>query len=250
MQAPPGMPTLILVGFRVRHHLSRVSPRSWRNLLALATPFAMGLGLVLWSDASEVITPERIQAEVLALGGVGLIAYLAAAAVRPLFVVISGSLFAVAAGMVWGPWWGTVLALGGSFLSASIVFGLARLFGSGAVQELAGPKYTRFSNLCQAKGFAFVFIATLGFVFPTDVVIAVAATAGVRPRTVLTATTLGTTPGTIAMVVLGATVIRPTPATWWIGGVAVAGLTVLALILARLWLPRATGNAGGSSATA
>lgn len=242
MRAPRSMAILDSVSTRIQRFVHRISPRSWRNLLALFTPFALGLGLLLWSDGAGEITAERIQVEVLALGALGLVAYLAMAAIRPLFVVVSGSLFSVAAGMIWGPIWGTVLAVGGAVGSAALVYTLARCLGAGAVRDLAGPKFPKFAGLCQSKGFAFIFIATLGFLFPTDVVIAVAATAGVRARTVLWATTLGTTPGTIAMVVMGASVVRPTEGTWWFGGGAVLGLTLVALILARWWLPRARGS--------
>ncbi|WP_373044104.1 TVP38/TMEM64 family protein [Vulgatibacter sp.] len=238
MQEPPAIATFDFVIDRIRQRLRHVSPRSWRNLLALLAPFALGLSVVLLYDAGDEITAERIQREVLALGGIGLVAFLAAAAVRPLFVVISGSLFAVAAGMVWGPYWGTALALFGALLSTAIVFGLARVFGSGAVRDLAGDKFDKLAGAAQVRGFAFVFVATLGFVFPTDLVIAVAASTGVRSRTVLAATAAGTFPGTVAMVVLGANVAEPSAAPWWIGGGAVVGLTVLALVLAKIWFPR------------
>jgi uncharacterized membrane protein YdjX (TVP38/TMEM64 family) len=218
--------------------LRQISPRSWRNLGALLAPFLLGTALVLFYDAGEEITAERIQREVLALGGVGLLAYLAAATLRPIFVVISGSLFAVAAGMVWGHYWGLSLALLGTLLSTAMVFGLARALGSGAVRDLAGDKWERLAAMAQARGFAFVFVATLGFVFPTDLVVAIAATTGVRRRTVLAASVLGTLPGTLAMVILGASVGAPSAAPWWIGGGAVIGLTLAALVLARIWFPR------------
>lgn len=230
------------VSTRIQRLARRISPRSWRNLLALITPFVLGLGWFLWSDLAGEVTAERIQVEVLGLGALGLVAYLAMAAIRPLFVVLSGSLFSVAAGMIWGPVWGTALAVVGAVGSAALVFTLARYLGAGAVRDLAGSRFPRFAGLCQSRGFAFIFIATLGFLFPTDVVIAVAATAGVRARTVLWATTLGTLPGTIAMVVMGASVVRPSEGSWWFGGGAVLGLTLLALVLARWWLPRARGG--------
>jgi len=223
---------------RVRQRLVRVSPRSWRNLLALLAPFCLGLLLFLLFDAGGEITPERIQAEVLALGTAGLVGYLLASALRPLFVLVSGSLFSVAAGMVWGLWWGTALALFGSLLSTAMIFWLARALGSGVVRDLAGERWERLAAAAQVRGFAFVFVATLGFVLPTDLVIAVAASTGVRSRTALAATALGSLPGTVAMVLIGASVSAPSGAPWWIGGGAVLGLTVLALLLARLWFPR------------
>lgn len=224
---------------KAKRHLGRVSPKSWRGLAALLAPFVLGCGFVLGSDASETITAERIQHEVLALGALGSLGFLLACSVRPLLVVISGSLFAIAAGLVWGPIWGTLLALGGSVLSAWIVFGLARIFGSGAVRDVAGERYGPLSAMAQSRGFAFVFVATLGFLFPTDLVIAVSAATGVRARTVLLATTLGTFPGTLAMVVMGSTALKPGAATWWLGGGAVIGLTLVAALLAKVWFPRA-----------
>ncbi len=239
MQGP--LPMAILDSVRGSfQRLQQISPRSWRNLGALLAPFLLGTALVLATGSGEEITAERIQREVLALGGVGLVAYLAAASLRPLFVVVSGSLFAIAAGMVWGSWWGLGLALLGTLLSTAVVFGLARSLGSGAVRDLAGERYVRFSEMAQARGFAFVFVATLGFVLPTDLVVAVAASTGVRRRTVHAATALGSLPGTAAMVVLGANVSAPSAAPWWIGGGAVVVLTLAALVLARIWFPRLT----------
>ena len=250
MQAPPAMAIFAYVIARLRQRLAHVSARSWRNLFALLAPFLLGLLLFLLLDGGGELTPERMQAQILALGGVGLLGYLIASALRPVFVLVSGSLFSVAAGMVWGPWWGTALALFGSLLSTAMVFCLARALGRGVVRDLAGERWQRLAAMAERRGFAFVFVATLGFALPTDLVIAVAASTGVRTRTALAATALGSLPGTVAMVVLGATVSEPSAAPWWIGGGAVLGLSVLALALARWWFPRLPGTATPAPAAA
>lgn len=186
---------------------------------------------------SHELSPASLQQAVLSLGGLGFLGYLAAAMARPLLVVISGSLFAVAAGLVWGMWGGIAIAVTGTLLSASLVFGLARRLGTGAVRELAGPRYAAFERMAQHRGFAFVFVATLGFLLPADLVIAVAAVSGMQVRKVLTAASLGTLPGTILMVSIGASVIHPSPMLWWLGGGAVLALSLLAIFLARAWFP-------------
>ncbi|AKU91909.1 TVP38/TMEM64 family protein [Vulgatibacter incomptus] len=227
------------MGGRLKSGLKRISPRSWRGLLMLAGILGMGIAAVSIFGGSEGFTPQAIQRQVIALGALGLAGYLAAAAARPLFVVVSGSLFAVAAGLVWGLWGGVALALCGTLLSAWVVYALARRLGSGAIRDLAGARYDSFSLMARRRGFAFVFVATLGYVFPTDLVIAVAAVTGVRARTVFGAACLGNLPGTILMVSIGSAVVHPSPLLWWVAGAAIALLTVGAAILARSWFPRA-----------
>lgn len=196
----------------------------------------IGVGAVLASGGRDAFSPERIQREVLGLGGFGVLGFLAAAGVRPLGVVLSGSLFSVAAGLVWGPLAGTLLALAGIMVSSAVVFALARGLGAGAVRDLAGARYERFSRMAQTGGFSLVFVATLGFLFPTDLVIAIASVAGVKLRTVLAANLLGSTPGTIAMVLMGASAIAPSPLVWALGIGAIVLLTAVAAVLARQWL--------------
>jgi len=226
------------VNVRPRSAMGRLTARSWRKIGTLAGVLAVGLALFFLIGGSRPLTPARIHDDVLALGGLGFLGFLAASAARPLFVVVSGSLFSVAAGLVWGMWAGAVLALGGTLLSALLVFGLARRLGASAVRELAGARYPDLETLARDKGFAFVFVATLGFVLPSDLVIAVASVTGMRMRKVLVAAGLGTLPGTLLMTAIGASVIEPSPLMWWLGGAAVLALTVVAAILARGWLPR------------
>lgn len=199
----------------------------------------VGLVLFFLIGGSRPLTPARIQEDVLAMGSLGFLGFLAASAARPVLVVVSGSLFSMAAGLVWGIWEGTLLALVGTILSSLLVFSLARRLGTPAVRELAGARYSSLESVARGKGFAFVFVATLGFVLPSDLVIAVASVTGMRVRTVLAAAALGTLPGTILMTAIGASVIRPSPLLWWLGGAAVFALTIAAALLARGWFPRA-----------
>jgi uncharacterized membrane protein YdjX (TVP38/TMEM64 family) len=231
---------------RLRSILARVSRKSWKGLGVLAAPFFLGLSVLVLTGAAGEVTPDRIQAGVLALGPPGLLAFLAAAAIRPLSVVISGSLFAVAAGLIWGPWLGASIALAGAAAAAILVFALARSFGSGAVRDLAGPRWPEFSALARTRGFAFVLVATLGFLVPTDVVIAASAASGMRARTVVAATTLGSFPGTLAMATLGATAARPEPPVIVAAVAAVVALTVVGAVLAkRLAVPAASATGSG-----
>jgi uncharacterized membrane protein YdjX (TVP38/TMEM64 family) len=234
---------------RLRASLARISRNSWKGLAVLAAPFFLGLTLLVLMGGAGDVTPDRIQAGVLALGPPGLLAFLAAAAIRPLSVVISGSLFAVAAGLIWGPWLGASIALAGAAGATLLVFALARSFGTGAVRDLAGPRWPHFSALARTRGFAFVLVATLGFLVPTDVVIAASAASGMKARTVVTATTLGSLPGTLAMASLGASAARPELPVVVAAGIAVVALTVVGAVLARrLVVPAPSGTGIGPKA--
>lgn len=246
MQASPGMSSFSPVARGLLPGLGRITPRSWLRLSVLLVPFAIGLGLAIGTDVAEMLTAERLKREILALGAVGSAGFLAAAILRPLFVVVSGSLFALAAGMVWGPWWGSLLALAGTLGSFVLVFGLARRLGTDAVRNLAGARWERLSGMARVRGFAFVFVSTLGFVFPSDLVVAVAASTGVPSRKAIGAAFVGSAPGTVAMALLGASAIASSPSGWWIATAAIVGLSLLALLLARLWFPRL---AAGEAAT-
>lgn len=232
------MRMLCPVDVRPRSAMGRISARSWRKIGTMAGILAVGLALFFLVGGKRPLTPARIQSDVLAMGSLGFLGFLAASAARPLLVVVSGSLFSVAAGLVWGMWEGAVLAMVGTLLSALLVFGMARRLGASAVRELAGARYPDLETLARDKGFAFVFVATLGFVLPSDLVIAVASVTGMRVRTVIAAAALGTLPGTLLMTAIGASVVKPSPLLWWLGGAAVLALTVVAALLAKGWIPR------------
>jgi len=217
--------------------LSRISPQSWRGIGALAGLLITGICLAFVLRGSGEISAERIQSAVLAMGSFGLMGYLLASFVRPLLVVISGSLFSVAAGLIWGLWPGGAIALVGTALSSVFVYLLARMLGMGAVRELAGERYPAFEAMAHRRGFAFVFLATLGYLLPGDLVVAVATVTGMRARTLLGAALLGNVPGAVLMAAIGASVIDPSPTLWWLAGGAVILLSALAVILVRSLFP-------------
>jgi uncharacterized membrane protein YdjX (TVP38/TMEM64 family) len=215
---------------------TRLTARSRRGITGLVLLLCAGMAVVLGSGGPGAFTPGTIQGKVLAMGGLGVLGFLFASAARPLSVILSGSLFSVAAGLIWGPVSGLAVALAGVALGAGFGWLLARSLGAGAVRDVAGARYERFSRLAQAGGFSLVFVATLGFLLPSDLVIAVAAVAGVRLRSVVAACVLGSLPGTIAMVLIGASVIEPTPMLRGLAFGAVLVLTALAALLGKYWL--------------
>lgn len=225
------------VGSGLRERLSRISPQSWRGIAALVGLLITGVCLALLLRRSGEISAERIQHAVLAMGSFALAGYLLAAFVRPLLVVISGSLFAVAAGLIWGLWLGAAIALAGSLLSSIFIYLLARRLGMGAVRELAGDRYPAFEAMAHRRGFAFVFVATLGYLLPGDLVVAVATVTGMRARILLSAALLGNVPGVILMAAIGAAVIDPSPTLWWLAGAAVILLSLVAVLLVRSLFP-------------
>jgi len=79
------------------------------------------------------LSPEAVRQAVQAWGALAPLAYIGLVAVRP-FVFLPSILLFVSAGLVFGPWLGTLYAVVGGLLAALLTFGLARGLGRDFVQ--------------------------------------------------------------------------------------------------------------------
>ena len=122
---------------------------------------------------------------------------------RPLFL-FSAALLTIGAGALFGPIWGLIYSVVGSNLGASVAFFLGRFFGEGLLGEDAdkgrlGPYIKRMRE----RSFETVFLMRLLFL-PYDLVNYLAGILRVNFWSFLTATVLGSIPGTISFVLFGA----------------------------------------------
>lgn len=132
--------------------------------------FLAGLGLggvrLLDIDLTQV-SPERIRGVVLSCGGWAPLVYLAVYG-QPL-VPLPASLMLIAAGLAFGPLWGTTIALGGCTLRASGQFLVARLFGRYTIARLLKGKGIELDRKIGEYGFAAVLLIRLVPNLPFDV---------------------------------------------------------------------------------
>ncbi len=131
--------------------------------------FGLFLGVLAGTAAGAFVilrtvplSPEAVRQTVQAWGVLAPLAFIALGAVRP-FVFLPSILLFVSAGLVFGPWLGTLYAVVGGLLAALLTFGLARGLGRDFVQgRLQGRLPARLQTLQDAEwGAGLIFVLHL-----------------------------------------------------------------------------------------
>lgn len=125
-------------------------------------------------------------------------------------LVFPGAVLTAAGGVLFGTWWGTVLAVIGASLGAAAAFEIGRWLGRDQVERIAGDRISRFDDWLGRRGFTAVLYVRLIPVFPFNLLNYAAGVTGVRRRDYLIATAVGIIPGTFAYAALGGNLTDPT----------------------------------------
>lgn len=127
-----------------------------------------------------------------------------AANIAVLMLLVVPSWFCIiAAGLLFGRWFGIVYALIGTTSGAAVVFLMARA-GLGGVADRAGPKVAGIGRALRADAIPYLVFMRLMPVFPFTLVNVVAGLAGLRLRTFVAGTFIGITPGVVIYANIGA----------------------------------------------
>lgn len=146
----------------------------------------------------------------------GIFAYIGAYLVRPL-VLFPASVLTVMGGLLFGPWLGVVVVIVAANTSAMIAYGVGRLLGNVPDPETAAARaddrngdlslVAKWSQRLRDHSFETVFVMRLLFL-PYDLVNYMCGGLRIRWTSFLLATALGSLPGTISFVLLGASLER------------------------------------------
>ncbi|MEM9747725.1 MAG: VTT domain-containing protein [Actinomycetota bacterium] len=185
-----------------------------------------------WQTSNDLSTTEAGQRFIDAIEGAwwGVAAFVGVYLVRPL-VLFPASVITVMAGVLFGPWWGVAIVVVAANASAMVAYGVGRLLGrapgeagdhstagdavtaadadtTGADEEMSSDSLAaRWSNRLRENSFETVFIMRLIFL-PYDLVNYLCGALRIRWAPFLLATALGSLPGTISFVLLGASLER------------------------------------------
>jgi uncharacterized membrane protein YdjX (TVP38/TMEM64 family) len=167
----------------------------------------------------------------------GVLAYVGAYLVRPL-LLFPASVITVVGGWLFGPVVGVLVVVVAANLSAAFAYGIGRLLG-GAPPADAETVVRRWGLRMRERSFETVLVMRLVFL-PYDLVNVVAGGLRIRFVPFLAATALGSLPGTISFVLLGASIDDLEDG---VGGIdpraLAAGVAVLVVsLLAARWLRR------------
>jgi uncharacterized membrane protein YdjX (TVP38/TMEM64 family) len=190
-----------------------------------------GLVLVLWltifllwrgyQTSNDLSTTEAGQRFIDAVDAAwwGVFAYIGVYLVRPL-VLFPASVLTVMGGVLFGPWLGVAVVVVAANMSAMVAYGVGRLLGSvpdsAATGAVGGDDddddddlsfVARWSERLRQNSFETVFIMRLLFL-PYDLVSYVCGALRIKWAAFLLATALGSLPGTVSFVLLGASLER------------------------------------------
>ena len=153
-------------------------------------------------------------------------------------VMVPVMLLIAVTGIVFGPVFGTLYAIGGAMLSAAVAYGIGHWLGRETVQKLLGTRINKLSKRIARRGILAMVVIRMLPIAPFTVVNMVAGASHIRFRDYLIGTFLGMLPG-ITMTVtfvhhLAEAVRNPSPGTVAVLVAVAASIILLALGLQKL----------------
>ena len=176
--------------------------------LTALTFWLIAIGGYFWYATTNNLGPLQVVNElisVLSTSSIGPLLFILVYAVRPL-IFFSAAVLTIAAGLLFGPVWGLVYAIVGGNLSAMVAYYIGRYFGEGVLDggdsENTIQRYAE-----QMRKNPFESILTMRFIFlPFDLVNYLAGFLKVDWKPFLFATFLGSLPGGLSFVLIGASI--------------------------------------------
>ncbi len=199
--------------------------RAWLRI-ALFALLVLGVGGALLAAGGRVSEAlDLIRDTVDRAGMWGPVLFVLAYAVLTMLLV-PGSPLTIAAGVLFGPWVGTLLVVVGATAGATGAFLWGRHLGRDAVARLTGDRFDRVDAWLHDRGLLAVLYVRLVPLLPFNLLNPVAGVTGVTLRDYVVGTAVGIVPGTFAFAALGGTFDDPTSPTF-LGALAL--LVVLAV---------------------
>ena len=181
--------------------------RAWPKLLGLAIWLALVVAYWLYTRASGITPAQTVQRLVAFMGGsaLGVIIYVLAYVLRPV-LFFPATLLTLAAGYLYGPFFGVAIVMVASNLSSMVAYFIGRFFGAGIVDRSSGTGVLQqYADRLRRNSFETVLV--MRFIFlPYDLVSYFSGFLRVRWQGFLLATILGSIPGTISFIMFGASV--------------------------------------------
>ncbi len=158
--------------------------------------------VAIWPTLSIVFEPggvETLIELITSQGPLGVLILLGMQLLQIIVAFLPGEVVQIAAGMMYGPLWGSVVILVGCVLSSMVVYELVHKLGAPFVRSMVGEKQLlKFRQFELSGKFGVtVFILFLIPGFPKDVLIYIVPLSDMNLRTFLLLSTIGRTPGVI-----------------------------------------------------
>lgn len=193
----------------------------------------IALAALTWK-LSTWLTPQQLQQALQQTGGWAPVLYIGLFILLPTFF-FPVAVLALAGGLLFGLWWGSVYTFIGAVLNCAMMFLLARYVGRSQVQRLVkqklSPQWQRRLQMADGKeGFLLLIILRLIPAVPYNLINYTFGLTGISFSSYLLASAIGIIPGTFAFINIGDKTLEAGSPSFWIA----IGLLVLLLVVTGL----------------
>lgn len=193
----------------------------------------IALAALTWK-LSTWLTPQQLQQALQQTGGWAPVLYIGLFVLLPAFF-FPVAVLALAGGLLFGLWWGSVYTFIGAVLNCAMMFLLARYVGRSQVQRLVeqklSPQWQRRLQMADGKeGFLLLIILRLIPAVPYNLINYTFGLTGISFSSYLLASAIGIIPGTFAFINIGDKTLETGSPSFWIA----IGLLVLLLVVTGL----------------
>ena len=193
----------------------------------------ISLAALTWK-LSTWLTPQQLQQALQQTGGWAPVLYIGLFVLLPAFF-FPVAVLALAGGLLFGLWWGSVYTFIGAVLNCALMFLLARYVGRSQVQRLVeqklSPQWQRRLQMADGKeGFLLLIILRLIPAVPYNLINYTFGLTGISFSSYLLASAIGIIPGTFAFINIGDKTLEAGSPSFWIA----IGLLVLLLVVTGL----------------
>ena len=197
------------------------------------TAVLIALAALTWK-LSTWLTPQQLQQALQQTGGWAPVLYIGLFILLPTFF-FPVAVLALAGGLLFGLWWGSVYTFIGAVLNCALMFLLARYVGRSQVQRLVeqklSPQWQRRLQMADGKeGFLLLIILRLIPAVPYNLINYTFGLTGISFSSYLLASAIGIIPGTFAFINIGDKTLEAGSPSFWIA----IGLLVLLLAVTGL----------------
>lgn len=201
---------------------------------------------VLCIYLSTHITPGQLQAAISRWGSLAPLAYILSFTLLPAFF-FPVAVLALAGGLLFGLFWGSVYTFIGAILNCTLMFLLARYAGREKVEALIQKKLSpvwqqRLQNLNSSGGFALLVILRLIPAVPYNLINYAFGLTAMPWRTYIIGSAIGIIPGTLAFINIGDKALDVTSPDFWIAIGLLALLLVVTGFLGKKYFPQNNRN--------
>ena len=183
----------------------------------------------------SLVSPQQIQQALNGLGNWAAVVYIGLFTVLPAFF-FPVAVLALAGGLLFGLWWGSVYTFLGAILNCTLMFFLARYAGRSQVQALMEKKLPavwqqRLERLNSGGGFLLLIVLRLIPAVPYNLINYAFGLSSMSYSTYILASAIGIIPGTLAFINVGDKALDVTSPAFW---TAIGLLALLLLVTAAL----------------